>query len=324
MNPDDPTSLTPHERELAQRLADIAPRSEPSADLDLRILSAAREAGRSSSSPPVVPPELFSKSVLRSRRARRRWPLAFGIAASLMLTLGLAWRLRPLPEARQVWSSEAPLATPARTASTQDPIDSPIGSPVESKTESTPPTVQPPNAITSRARATSIQTDDPGESPASPAVAEPPIARDAASQQDAVPAAAKAAAPSVVQVPETQASGTMAEGTAAPPSPPPQNAASQADMAADSGRNPARQSDPNVSQTAAPATRGDEPSDDVPPATADAPAVRDAWLQRIRSLIEDGRIADARLSLHAFVRRYPTYLLPDDLRALAHGSTSSP
>lgn len=67
---------------------------------------------------------------------------------------------------------------------------------------------------------------------------------------------------------------------------------------------------------AAPATRDDEPLDDVPPATADSPAVRDAWLQRIRELADAGNIEGARASLHEFVRRYPAYPLPDDLRAL--------
>ncbi len=71
------------------------------------------------------------------------------------------------------------------------------------------------------------------------------------------------------------------------------------------------------------AARADEPLDDVPPATANAPAVREAWLQRIRTLRDSGNIVDARSSLHAFIRRYPTYPLPEDLRALAR-STNGP
>ena len=68
--------------------------------------------------------------------------------------------------------------------------------------------------------------------------------------------------------------------------------------------------------TAAPAARSDEPLDDIPPATADSPAVRDAWMQRIRALIDSGDRVRARASLHEFVRRYPTYPLPEDLHAL--------
>lgn len=62
---------------------------------------------------------------------------------------------------------------------------------------------------------------------------------------------------------------------------------------------------------------GDEPESDVPPATADTPAVREAWLQRIRGLVASGDIAGARASLHEFMRRYPDVVLPEDLRALA-------
>jgi hypothetical protein len=64
------------------------------------------------------------------------------------------------------------------------------------------------------------------------------------------------------------------------------------------------------------ASDGDEPLDDVPPATANAPAVRDAWLQRIHALIDSGDVVGARASVHAFSQRYPDYALPDDLRAL--------
>jgi hypothetical protein len=73
-----------------------------------------------------------------------------------------------------------------------------------------------------------------------------------------------------------------------------------------------------VAAEAVPAATGssDEPMDATPPATADAPGVRDAWLLRIRSLIDSGDIAGGRRSLHAFAARYPDYPLPEDLRAL--------
>jgi Meckel syndrome type 1 protein len=62
---------------------------------------------------------------------------------------------------------------------------------------------------------------------------------------------------------------------------------------------------------------GDEPADEVPPATVGSPEVRDAWLQRIHGLVDAGDIAGARASLREFERRYPDYPLPEDLRALA-------
>lgn len=56
--------------------------------------------------------------------------------------------------------------------------------------------------------------------------------------------------------------------------------------------------------------------EDVPPATVDAPEVRDAWLQRIRELAAAGKFDDARASLREFMRRWPDYPLPADLRTL--------
>jgi TolA-binding protein len=82
------------------------------------------------------------------------------------------------------------------------------------------------------------------------------------------------------------------------------NSAESASSAADTAAGTATQS------------RDDAFAEDVPPATADSPEVREAWLQRIRELAEAGNTADARASLQEFVRRYPNHPLPDDLRAL--------
>jgi hypothetical protein len=54
--------------------------------------------------------------------------------------------------------------------------------------------------------------------------------------------------------------------------------------------------------------------DEEPPATADSPQVRDAWLQRIRELLSAGETEAARNSLAEFRRRYPKYALPEDLQ----------
>jgi resuscitation-promoting factor RpfA len=60
-----------------------------------------------------------------------------------------------------------------------------------------------------------------------------------------------------------------------------------------------------------------EEYDDQPPLSADAPEVRQAWLQRIRRLVAEGKTEAARESLAEFRRRYPTAELPDDLKKLA-------
>ncbi len=56
--------------------------------------------------------------------------------------------------------------------------------------------------------------------------------------------------------------------------------------------------------------------EEVPPATMDAPAARDAWLRRIGELQQQGRIEDAKASLAEFRRRYPDAVLPAELRKL--------
>ena len=60
----------------------------------------------------------------------------------------------------------------------------------------------------------------------------------------------------------------------------------------------------------------DQAFDDQPPASADSPQVRDAWLKRIRELRAAGQLDDARASLREFIRRHPDTAVPDDLRPL--------
>ena len=60
----------------------------------------------------------------------------------------------------------------------------------------------------------------------------------------------------------------------------------------------------------------DQPQDDIPPASVDSPAVREAWLARIRELIAGERYQEARDSYAEFRRRYPDAPVPDDLDML--------
>lgn len=60
----------------------------------------------------------------------------------------------------------------------------------------------------------------------------------------------------------------------------------------------------------------DDPDTDVPPATADSPEVREAWLRRIADLVREGRTQEARESLAEFRRRYPDAPVPPELRTL--------
>lgn len=77
--------LGPEERALAQGLARLDGAAAPSPELDARILAMAR--GAPSRPAAAAPP-----------RRRRRWPLGLGLAASVVVALGLAWQLRPAPD----------------------------------------------------------------------------------------------------------------------------------------------------------------------------------------------------------------------------------
>lgn len=91
--------LDAEERELAEQLARLGASAAPSAALDARILDAARAATRTGDA-----------AIATSRaRPRRRWPVAMGVAATLVLAVGIAWQLRPIGETRQAYS-EAPAA----------------------------------------------------------------------------------------------------------------------------------------------------------------------------------------------------------------------
>jgi len=116
MNTQRPEPLSNEERELAEMLSRLGPHGEPSAALDARILAASHEATAGT-----------RRAVLR----KPRWPVAFGVAASMVIAVGIAWQLRPLPPpvARsEVSSSEVPAAL-QRPAPAQGAIPAPAGEP---------------------------------------------------------------------------------------------------------------------------------------------------------------------------------------------------
>lgn len=294
MIPDKPEPLTPEERDLAQRLARLGTPGAPTPALDSRILAAARAAVDG----PAVP-----------ARQRRRWPVVFGVAASLALAVGIAWQLRPLPDAA-VEYSEAPAAAPMETtsavaadAATVAPQDQAVDaadlpeagrrahpqSPVAAAAEATRPAPQ--------AFPQTMQRKTTSDPEAAEAVAEmPPVA----------PAAPPPLPPSPATATE-EADATRVRDAAHRDSPAPQGVTGN------------RQDTGSLAPREAAATSvdeyGDQSIDDQPPATADAPEVRQAWLQRIRELIAAGETDAARASLDEFRRRYPDAVLPEDLRA---------
>lgn len=283
--------LTPEERALAQRLAQLRPHGEPSPALDARILAAAHAA--TASAP--------------ARKPRPRWPVALGIAASLALAVGIAWQLRPLPET--VVYDEAASATAAQ-AEMSAPAEAASDAAADSAFEQPMPRLQAPPSPkpAEMRRERPVAQRAPASAPGAAAKAEPQ-----AFPQSVAPAPAEPAVVFDEPMP--------VEAAPAPPAPPPPAATTTSRAAAA----PAATSESRDVQGYAQKNVASDPTLDtfeadeevVPPATADSPQVREAWLQRIRELMQTGKTDEARASLREFRHRYPAHPLPDDLRALA-------
>ena len=271
--------LDAEERALLAALPRLHGRAQPGEGVDARILAAARETT------PAVAVE----------RAPRRWLAPLGVAASLVVAAGLVWQQLP----------------PAAAPTAQQEIAT--GAPDVVIDATTP---QGGTAAAPEQRAVAPQ-------PRPPAVVSAPVAATAEKQRDA----ARVAPPA----PPAPPPASMESPAAAPAlSPPPADAAAPRAASESTQSAPARESAPleAIARSAVPtATTQPQPAarashevpvadDDVPPATVDAPGVRDAWLRRIAELVAEGRADEARESLAVFRERYPDAVLPPELQAL--------
>lgn len=144
MPPNEP--LSNQERDLARQLHRVGPQGGPSPELDARILAAARAA--------VAMPV--------PRPTRPRWPVAFGVAASMVVAVGIAWQMRPLDEVPMITSEAPAQAVPAQSAVAPDDA-----------AEAVPaaPSAESEDALSS-ADSTGPRADDPGRTAEAEAGAE--------------------------------------------------------------------------------------------------------------------------------------------------------
>jgi hypothetical protein len=287
MTRDPRQSLDNEERALAALLPRPPGRGEPGAGLDARILAAAQA-------------ELSPQAPVH--RPRRSWIGPTALVASLVLAVGLAWQLRPPP------SLPAPAATEDAASAGSDAMSmrafETLPSTPAPMTQATPTVAPPPEAVVSAPPA----QDAPGgaSAPASAPVAMPPPAPPAPGFVADAPAVnlPQAAEPAHAHAPviaKATASDAMRE-----------RAAASGTIAAET-----REEAQRAAQAAAlDAVVVTDPEEDVPPATADSPEVRDAWLRRIGELLEQGKADEAKASLAEFKRRYPDSALPPELRKL--------
>ena len=372
-HPGDREALTPEERALADRIARLGPQGEPSPALDARILAAARAA--------AAAPAPRSTSQATWRRNHRRWPVALGTAATLVVVGGLAWQLRPVDEIHVAYS-EAPRAMSGPSADAppapREARRAPAGAPATASAESAPTEAESAASAAEPPVARAVQPAPPPPAPADeradmqmvdeppapkafpapvPAPEEPPIVFDEPSpmdtpsppplRQQAPPPAPPAPAAPAPAVPSPMVAPPQATDSAATPAARKaveakrKAAALQAGEAAATQR--AKVATGTSAQPARPASAAaaadassldrievtgsriesfdaasavDQPLDDQPPASADSPQVRQAWLHRVRELLAEGKPDAARDSLREYQRRYPQAELPEDLRAL--------
>ena len=296
--------LDPDERALAVQLARIAPRGEPSAELDARILSMAGAGA------PVA------AAVPASRRGTpARWPVWMGVAASLTAVAGLVWRLQPVLQPSPPVRYEAPAAV----AADADPNGQ--RQPVEYVTaDAAAAPAMPPPASAAATTESAVAAPAPARPsaaapipPASVAVVQATEAAPAAPPPVPSPARAAHADEALVQevprraVPETLQDAVRSPASVAEPS---------ARQRALSAPTPTAEPPP-VAAAAAEGPPGDRPGFDArPPATADTPEMQRAWIARIRELRDAGQLDDARASLKAFSQRFPKAAIPADLKPL--------
>lgn len=320
MNRDEP--LTPEERELARLLGRRAEQAPPAA-LDAAILAAARAAVDAPAADAVASPE-----APRTQRTRPRWPAVFGIAASMVFAIGIAWQLRPEPPpvpAGEAAVAAAPAAAEdvaaADQAAERSAADSAVATAEPAAAPAAPeaaPVAAPAPAI---ARASKPAPAGTAEAPAQAARS---MAADAAADTSfaalpPAPAAAPAAAPPAPPAPTAYSApaSLMARSAGTP-----ESNSVQAEQAPALDRVEITSMKREAPSRSAPGImrRGSDAglSADAVQAEVDADArlPRRQWLQKIRTRRDDGQRDLARASLERYMQQYPEARLPRDLRPL--------
>lgn len=301
MNPHDP--LTPEERALARLLGRPA-EVRPPAALDDAVMAAARAAVQAPPTPaePAVEPATDALGGTATpgarRRPRSRLPAVFGLAASVVFAVGIAWQLKPEPP-----SAPAPAESMA-----MESVAAPAAPPPQD-TAAAPAAPPPPPAPLRR-------------------VAPAPVAEPPASAPVLKPAPAPVApAPQAPQAPRVDIPEARPADIVSPPSPPQEAAPAAADALSAAPASTPR-SAPGVTRRAmAPMAAPAAPAAALEPqhsaaralalaVEADAALPRKRWLTRIRERRDAGDLDTARASLERYLAQYPEVRIPRDLRQL--------
>lgn len=301
-DPSAPEPMTPEERAMAARLARIGPHGEPSPALDARIIGAAYAASGAS-------------------RPATRWPALIGLAATLVLAVGVTWQLKPLGDAsvdgavvdrtmNETASERAAetMAAPADMRQRQPlPVQQQAAAPPESRNATTERAASKAGITPAPARNVGTSPADPAPAPATsapPAPAAPSVSTPTTSSDNAEPmmravqdrAAMRAEREALSRSAQDDDARSRAmhfrvqrsDAAAASPEAFPADADGMADLAE----------------------------------TAEIPVLQDQelepedWIARIRLRRDAGDIAGARESLQLLRHEHPQTLVPTDLAPL--------
>lgn len=345
------TGLTPEERALAGVLA-AHPTPSPSAELDAAILAAARAATAGAASADRVDnavaaaplAEAAPSPMLQPRaRKRPRWPVVTGIAASLMLALGVMWQLRPALQTAA--DTTAPVAAAPIESSPRSATVWGEQQVAQSSPPAPPAVTDAGTAVVSASVAALPEQSEPEDEfedvdgELADAQTQAPEAHGLASADEAAAIAESSQRSAMAEVSTTSSRASAARSrddagreasasaelppaiAAAPPAavvsePAPQRIATRpptAKAADDTVRSAGVAAAPMPRQVDG-YSRAELDAD--PPARTDEASVRRAWLQRVRDLKARERMDEARASLQEFVRRYPDSPVPDDLKPM--------
>jgi hypothetical protein len=334
MNPYPPDPLTPEERELALLTSRLGPHGEPSPTLDASILAAAHAA--------------VSGKPAHARR-KPRWPVAMGLAASVVFAVGIAWQLRPMQEntgqqnavLERAVQSQAPADADASKREAQPQVlaeaESPIFDEMAAGTTAAADLAEPAPVSAPKIAATPKQEALRSPPPLGRAVpaapAEPRATTTEQSKRRDEGYMAASPPPPAPPMPQAMAAPAPAADSALSFAPDPETRGAAASIAADAAANSSARpaAARRESKAVAPAGRAQESAalDSVQvtgsrvrrtdlqvPVSDDAQLAVNDWLERVRTRYGLGDADAARQSLLLFVKDHPSETVPDDLEPL--------
>lgn len=322
--------LSPEERALAALLRMPAAGGEagPSAAVDARVLASARaasgDAGRSGAGATSVPPAaLDARRAGRTRPRARRWMQGAGVAASLVVAIGLGWRLQVEDADRR--GTHAAAETAHVAVAPGPSVEAPAAGAAAAADAA---------GVEAAAAATSAVADDDATTEASQQAPRALERRSDDGAQDQSAAAARMRQQTQrFEPPPPPAPAPVAAPPPPPPSPLPHLRESRLPAAAPAAP---------ASRVGAQAANAAAPSEPAPPAEEagagesldrvevtgariavghipvgeDARLPPAAWIERIRARRDAGDLNGARASLQRLRAAHARVAIPDDLAPL--------